>query len=147
MSEKLYYDDIKVGDRFTGNSLTLDRDRMLEFAAEFDDQPMHLDAEAAQAMGFRDIVACGSYTFSLSSGSATKIWQEWHFLPSGLGIEVSFMLPLFAGDILTGEMEITTKRLSSKPGKGWLANTFTLRNQDGKVALITKSNSLLLTRP
>lgn len=120
---------------------------MLEFAAEFDDQPMHLDTKAAQAMGFRDIVACGAYTFSLSSGSATKIWQEWHFLPSGLGIEVSFMLPLFAGDILTAEMEITTKRLSSKPGKGWLGNLFTLRNQDGKVALITKSNSLLLARP
>jgi acyl dehydratase len=147
MSEKLYYDDIKVGDRFTGDTLTLDRDRMLEFAAEFDNQPMHLDVEAAQAMGFPDIVACGAYTFSLSSGSSTKIWQEWHFLPSGLGIEVSFMLPLFAGDILAGEMEITTKRPSSKPGRGWLGNSFTLRNQDGKVALITKSNSLLLARP
>ncbi|USG62882.1 hypothetical protein NBZ79_07820 [Sneathiella marina] len=146
MSEKLYYDDIKVGDIFTGNSLVLDRARMLEFAAEFDDQPMHLDADAAKAMGFKDVIACGAYTFSLSSGASTKIWQEWHFLPSGLGIEVSFMLPLFAGDVLTGEMEITSKRLSSKPGKGWLANCFTLRNQDGKVALITKSNSLLLTR-
>ena len=147
MGGKLYFDDIKVGDTFTGNTLTLDRGRMLEFAAEFDDQPMHLDAKAAQAMGFKDIVACGSYTFSLSSGSATKIWQEWQFLPSGLGIEVSFMRPLFAGDVLKGEMEILSTRLSSKPGRGWLGNIFTLRNQDGKVALITKSNSLLLTRP
>jgi acyl dehydratase len=120
---------------------------MLHFAALFDDQPMHLDAAAAREMGMRDIVACGAYTFALSSRIATKIWQQWHFLPSGLGLELSFLAPLFAGDTLTGEMEILATRPSSKPGRGWLDTLLTCRNQDGKVALTTKAHFLLLGRP
>lgn len=144
---KLYFEDIAAGDRFEGATVTVDRARMLEFASEFDDQPMHLDAAAAKAMGFRDIVCNGSYIFSLSSKSSTKIWQQWHFLPSGLGIEVNFLSPVFAGDVLTGEMVITGSRPSSKPGRGWLANELTLTNQDGQTVLLTKSNSLVSCRP
>ncbi|MCR9214599.1 MAG: MaoC/PaaZ C-terminal domain-containing protein [Proteobacteria bacterium] len=146
MTEKLYFEDIAEGDRFEGATVTVDRARMLEFANEFDDQPMHLDEAAAREMGFRDIVCNGSYIFCLSSKSSTKIWQEWHFLPSGVGIEVSFLAPVFAGDVLSGEMVVTGTRLSRKPGRGWLANELTLTNQDGEVVLLTKSNSLVRCR-
>ncbi|PHQ70994.1 MAG: hypothetical protein COB93_04205 [Sneathiella sp.] len=147
MAQKLYYDDIKIGDTFTGATVTVDHDKMLEFAVEFDDQPMHLDASAARAMGLKDIVANGAYTFALNSKSVTKIWQQWHFLPSGLGIEVSFTRPIYAGDVLTGEMEVLSVRPSSNPGRGWLETIFRASNQDGEVAFTTKANFLLLCRP
>jgi len=147
MTKKLYYDDIKLGDTFSGATVTVERDKMLEFAAEYDDQPMHLDAEVARAMGLRDIVANGAYTFALNSKSVTKIWQQWHFLPSGLGIEVSFTRPLYAGDVLTGEMEVLAIRPSSKPGRGWIETIFRATNQNGEVAFTTGANFLLLCRP
>ena len=44
---KLYFEDIKTGDRFTGAAVTVERERLLAMAREFDNQPMHTDPEAA----------------------------------------------------------------------------------------------------
>ena len=137
MTNKLYFEDISQGDKFTGATVTVDRAQMLEFAADFDNQPMHLDAEAAKSMGFPDVVCNGAYIFCLSSKSSTKIWQEWEFLPSGVGIEVSFLAPVFAGEVLTGEMEILGTRPSSKPGRGLVEKELKLMKPEGTVVLST----------
>ncbi len=147
MAEKLYFEDISKGDRFAGASFTVEREEMLDFGRRFDDQPMHYDAEAAKALGFKDVVACGAYTFALSSKAATHVWQQWHFLPSGLGVELNFLSPLFAGDVLSTDMEVLETRLSSKPGRGWLDTILRCTNQDGREAFTTKAHFLLLMRP
>ncbi|WP_339630371.1 MaoC/PaaZ C-terminal domain-containing protein [uncultured Sneathiella sp.] len=147
MARKLYFNDIAKGDRFAGATVTVEREEMLDFGRRFDDQPMHYDAEAARAMGFPDVVACGAYTFALSSKATTHIWQQWHFLPSGLGVELNFLAPLHAGDVLTTEMEILETRPSSKPGRGWLDTVLRCVNQNGATAFTTKAHFLLLERP
>ncbi|MFC4273102.1 acyl dehydratase [Sneathiella chungangensis] len=147
MGDKLYFEDITKGDKFAGATVTVERAEMLDFGRRFDDQPMHFDAAAAKAMGFPDVVACGAYTFALSSKAATKVWQQWHFLPSGLGIELDFLAPLFAGDVLTTEMEVLDTRPSSKAGRGWLDTVLRCTTQEGKLAFTTKAHFLLLGRP
>ncbi|MDP6565602.1 MAG: MaoC/PaaZ C-terminal domain-containing protein, partial [Alphaproteobacteria bacterium] len=109
---KLFFEDINVGDTFVGDKVTVDPERMLSFAQEFDSQPMHLDPAAAKAMGLDDVIACGSYTFSLSAKSCTLIWDEVQFLPSGLGFQMSFVAPVYAGDELQLHIEVTNKRPS-----------------------------------
>jgi acyl dehydratase len=146
MSNKLYFEDIRKGDRFAGATVTVDREEMLDFGRRFDDQPMHYDAAAAKEMGFPDVVACGAYTFALSSKATTHIWQQWHFLPSGLGVQLDFLAPLHAGDVLTTEMEILDTRSSSKPGRGWLDTILRCTNQAGQVAFTTKAHFLLSKR-
>ena len=44
---KLYFEDIEVGQKFVGDTVTVDRRKMLSMAADFDDQMMHTDVEAA----------------------------------------------------------------------------------------------------
>ena len=147
MADKLYFEDVSKGDTFAGATVTVDREEMLDFGRRFDDQPMHFDAEAAKAMGFPDVVACGCYTFALSSMAATHVWQQWHFLPSGLGVQLDFLAPVFAGDVLTSEMEVLETRPSSKAGRGWLDTILRCTNQDGKTVFTTKAHFLLLGRP
>ena len=146
MGEKLYFEDIRKGDKFAGATVTVEREEMLDFGRRFDDQPMHFDVAAAKAMGFPDVVACGCYTFVLSSKAATHVWQQWHFLPSGLGVQLDFLSPVFAGDILTSEMEILATRPSSKAGRGWLDTILRCTNQDGKAVFTTKAHFLLIKR-
>ena len=55
-----YWQDLEVGETFsTSDSLTLEREDILEFAAEFDPQPYHLDREAAEASIFGGLCASG----------------------------------------------------------------------------------------
>ena len=146
MTKKLYFEDIQVGDKFVGDTVVAEREKMLSFAADFDDQPMHLDADAARGMGLKDIIATGSYIFALHAKSQLAIWKRFHMLPSGLGIQISFLMPMYAGDTLTGEMEILATRPSRKPGRGWVDAKVIFKNQNGDEAVESKAALLLKCR-
>lgn len=143
---KLYFEDINAGDTFTGAKVTVERDRMLEFARDFDSQPMHLDPEAAKSMGLDDVISSGSYTFSLSAKSLVSIWDRLHFLPSGLGFQMSFVQPVYAGDVLQIQVEVIGKRPSRNPSRGVLEIKGSFPNQNGVSVLDTENIWLLRTK-
>jgi acyl dehydratase len=43
----LYYDDLRIGQRFTSKTHVVDEEQIKAFARQFDPQPFHLDSEAA----------------------------------------------------------------------------------------------------
>lgn len=131
MLDKLYFEYIGVGQKSTGNTVVVDRSRILEFASEFDSQGMHTDVDAAQAVGLKDIIASGSYTFALAVKSNQGIVNRYHLVSSGRGIELSFVRPIFAGDTLTGNAEVISTRASYKGGRGWASFKVAYVNQDG----------------
>jgi acyl dehydratase len=45
-----YLEDVSVGQRFSTGSLALEEAQIRAFAAQFDPQPFHLDAEIAKAV-------------------------------------------------------------------------------------------------
>ncbi len=143
---KLYFEDINVGDTFTGEKVAVVHERMLAFAQEFDSQPMHLDSAAAKAMGLDDIIASGSYTFSVLTKSCVAIWDKLHFLPSGLGFQMSFTKPVYAGDDLQIHCEIMSKRLSRNSSRGVLEVKQACLNQNGESVLDIESIWLVRTR-
>lgn len=129
-ANKLYFEDIEVGQKFTGDTVVVDRDLMLSIAMNFDDQGMHTNANAAAEMGFQDIIASGAYTFAVAIKTVKCITDRYHFLPSGRGIEVSFVRPVFAGDTLTAHAEVISTRASDKGGRGWATFKVDYVNQD-----------------
>src|ERR1700729_3483391 len=59
MTDRLFLDDLHVGQRFTSTSYVVDADQIRRFAAEFDPQPFHLDEDAAAKSLFAGLVASG----------------------------------------------------------------------------------------
>ncbi len=43
-----WFDDLKLGMRFKSEGMTVSKDDIIRFAAEYDPQPFHLDEEAAK---------------------------------------------------------------------------------------------------
>ena len=146
-AQQLYYEDIAVGDTFVGDTVSVDYDEMIWFAQNFDNQPVHTDAVAARAMGLTDVIAPGCYTFALNSKSVSAIWRRLHFLPSGLGIKLSFLKPVYAGGTLTTHVEVIGARHSRKPGRGWLDCKVTCRDENDAVMATVDANWLLQRRP
>ena len=134
-TSKLFFEDINVGDSFIGAKIAVDRDRMISFAKEFDNQLMHTDATAAKAMGLDDVIASGSYTFPLAAKSCTDIWERLHFLPSGLGFQMSFVKPVYEGDELQLNAEVINARPSRDPSRGVLEIKQAFLNQNGESVL------------
>ncbi len=62
----LYFDDLRVGQRFVSGVHRIDEEQIKAFAIQFDPQPFHLDAEAARGTLFAGLVASGWHTAAIS---------------------------------------------------------------------------------
>ena len=66
MSDRLYLEDLYVGQTFTSEPCALDAGQIKRFAAEYDPQPFHLDEEAAKDSIFKGLAASGWHTAALT---------------------------------------------------------------------------------
>src|SRR4051794_28343510 len=62
----LYFEDLRVGQRFVSDTHRIDEEQIRAFAQQFDPQPFHLDAEAAKASLFKGLVASGWHTAAIT---------------------------------------------------------------------------------
>lgn len=110
-------------------------------------QPLHLDAEAARAAGFKDILVNGLYTFSAAVGMTVPDTTEGTLI-ANLGYEeVVHPAPVFPGDVLAVRTEVVATRPSSKPGRGIVTFAHTVTNQDGDVVCRFQRAALMRARP
>ena len=143
----LYWQDLQVGDSFaTTQSLTLTRDDILEFAAEFDPQPYHLDKEAAEASIFGGLCASGWQVSALMMRLLTDTFHAKDIAILGVASvqEVRWKLPVFADDSLSAQVSITDRAAESgQPNVGTVDVTVQVSNQNDK-PVITVQNRLLI---
>ncbi|HCR1545975.1 dehydratase [Pseudomonas putida] len=139
-SKPLYLDDLAVGDVFVSDTHPLDTEQIVRFASQFDPQPFHLDAEAAEDTFFQGLAASGWHTTALTM---RLIVQSLPLAKGviGAGAEVSWPQPTRPGDVLqvtSRILEIIPSR--SKPDRGIIAIECITSNQDGQVLqrMVTK---------
>ena len=144
-----YLEDFAVGQIYRSGRLTVDKDRIKAFAAEFDPQPFHLDDEAARGSIFRGLAASGWHTAAVTM----RLLVESELKPAG-GIvgagfdEFRWPLPVRPGDELSLESEILEVRPSrSRPDQGLVKVRTTTRNQNGDAVQISVGNLVVPRRP
>ncbi|WPO97666.1 MaoC family dehydratase [Pseudomonas sp. HR96] len=144
---KLYLDDLKVGDRFTSASTTLDAAQIKAFASQFDPQPFHLDEDAAAASFFGGLAASGWHTAALTMRLLVDS-VPLHGGLIGAGSEISWPQPTRPGDRLHVQSEILDITPSrSKPDRGLVTcQTLTL-NQHGEAVQRSLAKLLAFRRP
>ena len=148
MAER-YLDDFAVGQTFGSGRMRIDEDRIKTFAAEFDPQPFHLDAEAARKSLFGGLAASGWHTAALTM----RLLVESEIKPAG-GIvgagfdEFRWPRPVRPGDELRVESEVLDVRPSkSRPEQGIIKVRTTTLNQNGEAVQIFVGNLVVPRRP
>ena len=140
MSERiqrgLFYDELEIGARFLhrpGRTVT-DADNTLFSALTMNPQALHVDAAYAATQPFGRPLMNSMWTLATLVGlTVAQLTQGTLVAQLGLS-DISFPHPVFAGDTLYAETEITGKRLSkSRPGQGLVTLAHTGRNQDGVI--------------
>jgi len=113
-----------------------------------DDNPLHRDDEFAREIGggkFRSHASFGMLTASLYSTIAGMYLPGKYSLIHSFD-EISFLKPVFAGDVLTGRAEITA--LTPRNGKNGLVEvTIEARNQDGVLVLTDVTEAIVKRKP
>ena len=115
-----------------GRGITLDEAQIKAFAAQFDPQPFHLDAELAKATLFKGLVASGWHTAAITMRLLVDSGVPLAGGLIGLGGSLKWPRPARPGDILTVYGEIT-EVTPSKPDRGTIGIKAETRNQRGDV--------------
>lgn len=127
-----FFDQWSVGDRIVHEirRTVTETDNLLFSCMTHNPQPLHIDAEAAKASEFGQILVNGTFTFSLMIGLSVGD-TTLGTLIANLGYDKLVMpKPVFIGDTLRAETEITgCKPSKSRPGAGIVTFTHSLLNQ------------------
>lgn len=132
---ELYLEDLHVGDRFGSDAIEVTEKDIIAFARDFDPQPFHLDAKAAEQSVFKELVASGWHTAAMSMKLFVTGGLHLAGGSVGLGVdELRWPLPVKAGDTLRLETEILAVRPSqSKPDRGIIRIRNVTTNQNDEV--------------
>ena len=144
-----YLEDFAAGQSYRSGRLRVEEQRVKSFAAEFDPQPFHLDADAARGSIFGGLAASGWHTAAMTM----RLLVESEFRPAG-GIigagfdEFRWPAPVRPGDELHLDIEVLEVRPSkSRPGQGMVKVRTTTRNQKGEAVQVSVGNLVVPRRP
>ena len=145
-----YFDEWKVGDT-VAHAITrtiTETDNLLISTLTHNPQPLHIDAEAAKASEFGQILVNSCLTFSLVVGVSVAD-TTLGTLVANLGFdEVRLPKPVFIGDTLKFESEVTDLRESkSRPNAGIVTWAHRAINQRGETVCTMKRSALLHKTP
>ncbi|WP_075292759.1 MaoC family dehydratase [Pararhizobium arenae] len=145
-----YFDEWAIGDRIAHDirRTVTETDNLLITTLTHNPQPLHLDAEYAAGTEFGRIVVNGTFTFALTVGLSVGD-TTLGVLVANLGYDKVVMpKPVFVGDTLRVETEVTALRPSgSRPGAGIVTFEHTTFNQRDEVVCKMLRTALLQRRP
>ncbi|MBN7797377.1 MaoC/PaaZ C-terminal domain-containing protein [Parahaliea mediterranea] len=140
-----YWSDLQPGETFATGQLTLDREAILDFAAEFDPQPYHLDNAAAEDSIFGGLCASGWQVTALMMRLLTDTLHQQGVPVMGIDSVPSlrWKAPVFVDDTLQGKVTIRGGENNSRQaGCGRTHMDITVHNQDGRPVI--ELNAVLL---
>jgi len=148
LKQSLYLEDLQVGQIFASSAITITTEAIKTFARQFDPQPFHLDAKLAAESFFKQLVASGWHTASITM----RLMVESIPITGGLigaGVdELRWHCPVLPGDSLSVKSEILSIRSSQKRGnQGLVRFKHTTFNQHEFAVLTFISTTVVPKRP
>lgn len=145
-----HWEDWTVGDRIVHpiRRTVTETDNLLFSTMTHNPQPLHLDGEAAKASEFGRILVNGTFTFALMIGLSVGE-TTLGTLVANLGYDKLVMpAPVFIGDTLRAETEVTEVRESrSRPTAGLVTFQHRLHNQRDELVCQCLRTALIQRRP
>lgn len=148
MSERLYLEDVFVGQRFVTGTCTMTAEAIKAFAKDYDPQPFHTDEGTAKDTFFGSLAASGWHTAAITMRLQADSGPPIAGGMIGAGGEISWPRPTRPGDVLHVESEITEVRPSkSRPERGFITLRSETKNQKGDVVQLLVVKLLIWRRP
>jgi Acyl dehydratase len=146
---KLYFEDFEPGREFPLGPKTIDAAEIIEFATEFDPQPMHLSEEAGRRTILGGLSASGWHTSSMMMRMLIDAYLLSSVSEGAPGIDfMEWKKPVLAGDTLAGRSTvIATRILRSRPNIGIASFRHELQNQRGETVLVSENSIMFRRRP
>ncbi|MGV8895180.1 MAG: MaoC family dehydratase [Rhodoglobus sp.] len=146
----LYFEEFEDGVVYVhspGRTVT-ETDNVLFTTLTMNTQSLHLDAEWSSHTEFGERLINSMFTLSTMVGASVAQLTQGTIVANLGFTDIAFPHPMRAGDTMTSETRLLSKRLSSsRPGQGIVQLEHLAHNQRGDIVARAARSVLMLCRP
>jgi acyl dehydratase len=145
----IWWEDFKVGDAVVMGRHTFTEQEIIAFGREFDPQPFHIDAAAAQAGPYGGLIASGWQVCAVGMRLLIEKFMNQTDSHGSPGVEkVRWLKPVRPGDTLEYRTTVVESRASaSRPHVGLVKHRWDAVNQSGETVLTLEGWAFFGRRP
>ena len=122
--------------------MVIHKDKMLAFARDYDNIPLHTDEEYAKHTPFGKLIAPGVMSFMSVWAKYLEVDLFGEELLAGKSTKIEWMRPVFAEDVLSASAEVTGK-IERNPKNGIVELTISAYNQNGELVLTDVTEAIV----
>ena len=142
----MYFDDLKIGMTVDTAPATIKKEKMLDFARDYDNIPLHTDEEYAKRTPFGKLIAPGVMSFMSVWAKYLEVDFFGEELIAGKSTKIEWLKPVFADDVLTGKATITNL-VKRNARNGLVEITVEAYNQNGVLVLTDVTEAVVKCKP
>lgn len=141
----MFFEDMKIGMTAEIPPAVIEKEKMLEFAKDYDNIPLHTDEEYAKKTHFGTLIAPGVMSFMSVWAKYLEVDFFGEELLAGKSTKIEWLKPVFAEDVLTGKAVVTS--LTRRNAKNGMAEvTIEAYNQHGELVLTDVTEAVVKCR-
>lgn len=138
----MYFDDLKIGMTVEISPAVIEKEKMMTFARDYDNIPLHTDEKYAKTTPFGKLIAPGVMSFMSVWAKYLEVDFFGDELIAGKSTKIEWLKPVFADDVLSGRATIT-KLVKRNPQNGLVEITIEAYNQNGDVVLTDVTEAIV----
>lgn len=138
----MYFDDIKIGMTVQIAPAVIEKEKMMSFARDYDNIPLHTDETYAKASPFGALIAPGVMSFMAVWAKYLEVDFFGEELLAGKSTKIEWHKPVYAQDVLTGKA--TVSNLTRRSHKNGIVEiTIEAYNQNGILVLTDVTEAIV----
>ena len=138
----MYFDDLEIGMTVEIAPAVIKKEKMIDFAREYDNIPLHTDEEYAKATPFGGLIAPGVMSFMSVWARYLEVNFFGDSLLAGKFTKIEWLKPVFADDVLVGRATVTNLVKRSKKN-GLVEISIEAWNQKGELVLTNVTEAIV----
>lgn len=142
----MYFEELKLGMTVDTALAVIEKEKMVAFARDYDNIPLHTDEEYAKSTPFGKLIAPGVMSFMSVWAKYLEVDFFGEELLAGKSTKIEWLKPVFADDVLMGKATITN--LEKRNAKNGLVEvTIEAYNQKGELVLTDVTEAIVKCKP
>ena len=141
----MYFEDINLGTEYDLAPAVITKEKMISFAKDYDNIPLHTDEEYAKNTAFGALIAPGVMSFMSVWAKFLELNIFGDELLAGKSTKIEWLKPVYAEDVLTGKATIT--KCTERNSKNGIVEVTTYAcNQNGELVLTNVTEAIVKKR-
>ena len=142
----MFFDEIQVGMTAELAPAVIQKEKMIAFAKEYDNIPLHTDEEYAKTTPFGGLIAPGVMSFMAVWAKYLEVDFFGEELLAGKSTKIEWLKPVFPEDVLSARATVTAL-VKRSPRNGIVEVSIEAYNQKGELVLTDVTEAIVKCRP